>query len=403
MVRETKLYDILGVSPDATDAQLKKAYRVGALKNHPDKNPSPEAAETFKGMSHAYEVLSDPQKREIYDQYGEEGLNGGGAGPGGMGEDIFSQFFGGMFPGGGGQPTGPQRGKDIKHSISCTLEELYKGRTAKLALNKTVLCKDCDGKGGKNVKKCTACNGQGLRFVTRQIGPMIQRAQVRCDVCNGEGDIISGADRCKACSGKKITNERKILEVNIERGMRHGQKVVFSGESDQAPDVIPGDVIFVVDEKPHKDFSRKGDDLYYEAKIDLLTALAGGELAIKHISGEYLKITIIPGEVISPGSVKVIVNKGMPVRKSSSYGNLYVKFEIDFPPKNFTTAENLQLLEQVLPARNPVSIPADAEVDEVVLADVDPTQQQRQGGRGGQSYDSDDEEQGGQGVQCASQ
>ncbi|GMF05267.1 unnamed protein product [[Candida] boidinii] len=169
MVKDTKFYDLLGVSPDATDAQLKKAYRLGALKYHPDKNPSPEAAEKFKEISSAYEVLSDSQKRDIYDQYGEEGLSGG---PGGMGggmdaSDIFSQFFGGGgsgFGGGFGQrPSGPQRGRDIKHVISCSLEELYKGRTAKLALNKTILCPDCKGKGGKEgaVKQCTDCHGSG--------------------------------------------------------------------------------------------------------------------------------------------------------------------------------------------------------------------------------------------------
>ncbi|KAM9939691.1 hypothetical protein OXX80_000824, partial [Metschnikowia pulcherrima] len=306
MVKDTKFYDLLGVSPQASENELKKAYRKAALKYHPDKNPSPEAAEKFKELSQAYEVLSDDQKREVYDSYGVEGLSGGG--PGGMGgmgaDDIFSQFFGGGFGGmGGGASRGPTRGKDIKHTISCTLEELYKGRTAKLALNKTVLCKSCDGRGGKEgkIKQCSSCHGSGMKFVTRQMGPMIQRFQTTCDVCQGSGDICDAKDRCTACKGKKTSAERKILQVHIDPGMKDGQRIVFSGEGDQEPGVTPGDVVFVVDEKPHEKFTRKGNDLYYESEIDLLTALAGGEVSFKHISGDYIKFNVLPGEVISPG------------------------------------------------------------------------------------------------------
>lgn len=408
MVKETKFYDVLGVSPLAQDTELKKAYRKAALKYHPDKNPSPEAAEKFKEISHAYEVLSDDQKREVYDTYGEEGLTGGG--PGGMGgmgaEDIFSQFFGGGFGGmGGGASRGPQKGKDIKHSISCTLEELYKGRTAKLALNKTVLCKTCDGRGGKEgkIKQCSSCHGQGMKFVTRQMGPMIQRFQTVCDVCQGSGDICDPKDRCTACKGKKVQNERKILQVHIDPGMKDGQRIVFSGEGDQEPGVTPGDVVFVVDERPHEKFTRKGNDLVYEAEIDLLTALAGGEIAFPHVSGDYIKSTILPGEVIAPGTLKVMENQGMPIYRHGSRGNLFVKFNVKFPPANFAAEDKLKLLEQVLPARQTVNIPKKAEVDECDLVDVDP--RKHQSGSRHDSYDSDDEEggQGGPGVQCASQ
>lgn len=410
MVKDTKFYDLLGVSVTASEAEIKKGYRKAALKYHPDKNPSAEAAEKFKEVSSAYEVLSDSQKREIYDTYGEEGLSG--AGPGGMGgmggDDIFSQFFGGggMFGGAGGAPRGPQRGADIKHSIGATLEELYKGRTAKLALNKTILCKSCEGRGGKAgaVKKCTSCGGRGIKFVTRQMGPMIQRFQTTCDTCNGSGDIIDPKDRCTSCNGKKTASERKILQVHIDPGMKNGQRIVFKGEGDQEPDVIPGDVIFVVDEKPHSLFKRKGDDLVYEAEIDLLTALAGGELYIKHVSGEYLKVTIIPGEIISPGQVKVIENKGMPIYKLGGYGNLFVKFTIKFPSDNFTTEEQLKKLEEILPPRRKESTPKDSQIEEVVLTDYNESKHEnRRRANHAHDDDSDDEGAGGPGVQCASQ
>lgn len=404
MVADTKLYDALGVSPDATEQQLKKAYRLGALKYHPDKNPSPEAAEKFKEMTAAYEVLSDPEKREMYDQYGEQGLGGNGMGGGMDASDIFSQFFGGGM-GGQSRPQGPRRGKDIRHSISCTLEELYKGRTAKLALNKTVLCKGCDGKGGKNVKKCTSCNGSGYKFVTRQMGPMIQRFQTECDQCHGQGDIMSAADRCKQCNGKKVASERKILEVNVVPGMKAGEKVTFRGEGDQGPDIIPGDVVFIIDEKPHPSYTRKGDDLYHEQKIDLLTALAGGDVAFQHISGEWLKLSILPGEVIAPGTTRVVTGKGMPIPRHGGYGNLIIKFDVEFPPPGFASEDKLKKLEDILPKRPELKIPKGAEVDDsCTLDEFDPSKHQTKSSNRGYYDDDDDDEEGGHpGVQCAQQ
>ena len=409
MVKDTKLYDLLGVSPGADDNQIKKAYRKSALKFHPDKNPSEEAAEKFKEITSAYEILSDSQKREVYDQFGLEGLSGQGAGGpggfGGFGEDLFSQFFGG----GSSRPRGPQKGRDIRHEIPATLEQLFKGRTAKLALNKQLICKSCEGRGGKegSVKKCTACSGQGFKFVTRQMGPMIQRFQVECESCHGAGEIIDPKGRCKVCSGKKVVNERKVLEVNIEPGMKDGQRIVFQGEADQSPGIIPGDVVFVVSEQPHPVFKRDGNDLHYDAEIDLLSAIAGGQFAVKHVSGEYLKVEIVPGEVISPGSVKVIEGKGMPIPKYGGYGNLLIKFNIKFPPAHFADEETLKKLEDVLPPRVIPNIPSNAEVEDCVLTDLDVNKHGSKGGANGrgQNYDSDDEDghPGAEGVQCASQ
>lgn len=409
MVKDTKLYDLLGVQPTASESEIKKGYRKAALKYHPDKNPSEEAHEKFKEISGAYEVLSDSQKREIYDQYGLEGLQGGAGGPGGMNaDDLFSQFFGGggMFGGAGGAPRGPQKGADMKHPISATLEQLYKGRTAKLALNKTVLCKACEGRGGKEgaVKKCTGCSGRGFKFITRQMGPMIQRFQAECDQCHGSGDIIDPKDRCTACNGNKTTSERKILEVHIDPGMKDGQRIVFRGEGDQAPGIQPGDIIFIVDEKPHEHFKRSGDDLVYEAEIDLVTALTGGDFHIKHLSGEYLKVSIIPGEIISPGELKVIEGKGMPIPKVGGFGNLFVKFSVKFPENNFTTEENLKKLQEILPQKREEDVPMDAEIDDVVLTDYsDAKHSKSQRSRRAHHDDYDDEEDGQPGVQCASQ
>lgn len=240
----------------------------------------------------------------------EAGAGGMGGGMGGMHEDLFSQLFGGggggfFGGGGGGRPQGPRRGKDLVHRIGVSLEDLYKGKTQKLALSKSVLCKGCDGLGGKKgaVKECSSCHGQGVRVTLRQLGPMVQQIQQPCGDCDGTGEIVDPKNRCKQCSGKKVQQERKVLEVNIDKGMRGGQQIRFSGESDQAPGIEPGDVIFVIEEKEHARFQRKGDDLFCEQEVDLLTALAGGEIQIEHLDDRMLHVTIEAGDVIKPGEL----------------------------------------------------------------------------------------------------
>lgn len=277
-----------------------------------DKNAhSPEAAEKFKEISHAYEVLQDSQKRQIYDQYGEEGLEQGGAGGGMAAEDLFAQFFGGggggpfggMFGGGGMREQGPKKARTIHHVHKVSLEDIYRGKVSKLALQKSVICPACDGRGGKEgaVKPCNGCNGAGMKTMMRQMGPMIQRFQTVCPDCQGEGEIIRDKDRCKRCTGKKTVIERKVLHVHVDKGVKSGHKIDFRGEGDQMPGVLPGDVQFEIEQKPHSRFQRKEDDLFFQTDIDLLTALAGGEVHIEHLDDRWLTVRMEPGEVISPG------------------------------------------------------------------------------------------------------
>ncbi|KAJ1928757.1 Type I HSP40 co-chaperone [Tieghemiomyces parasiticus] len=406
MVKESKLYDALGVPPTATDSEIKKAYRKLALKYHPDKNPN--EGEKFKEISHAYEILSDSEKRELYDRVGEEGLSGSGMEGGMTAEDLFSHFFGGgPFGGGGrrGHNAGPRRGKDTVYVLKVSLEELYKGKVTKLAFNKTVLCDKCEGKGGKDVKTCKMCSGQGIRVTLRQLGPMVQQIQQTCPECNGQGQIIPEESRCKGCHGQKTSNERKVFEVHVDKGMKDGQKIVFGGEADQAPDTVPGDVVIVIEEKPHPYLKRKGDDLYFDAKIDLLTALAGGKFHIKHLDDRVLVVNILPGEVIKPGETKIIQNEGMPSYRHHNKGNLYVNFTIDFPASNWAEPETIAKLEGILPPRPDLPQVNARDTEEVVLSRVDASQQSR--AQRGEHDDSDDEMHGGHpggpGVQCAQQ
>ncbi|KAJ8514879.1 hypothetical protein ONZ45_g7627 [Pleurotus djamor] len=400
MVKETKFYDLLDVSPDSSDADLKKAYRKKALRLHPDKGGDPEV---FKEVTHAYQVLSDPEKRSIYDARGEAGLSEQG-GMGGMDpQDLFSQLFGGGgFFGGGGGPGGRQQGpkktKDLVHRVSVSLEDLYKGKTTKLALTRNIICKKCSGKGGKDgaVRTCTSCHGRGIRVTMRQMGPMIQQIQSACDECSGTGEMINPKDRCATCKGKKVVPEKKLLEVHIDKGMKGGETINFRGESDQSPTAEPGDVIIVIEEKPHERFTRKDNDLIIDIEVDLLTALGGGQVAIKHLDDRALIVKIEPGEVIKHGDVKVIYGQGMPSRRHHEPGDMYVKLNIKFP--EHIDPSVIHHLEAALPPRQPLDkFPKNYVVEEVNLSDVDHHT------RHNMSDDAMDEDHDEPRVQCANQ
>jgi DnaJ homolog subfamily A member 2 len=213
-------------------------------------------------------------------------------------EDLFAQFFGGgsalggMF-GGGMRETGPKKARTIHHVHKVSLEDIYRGKVSKLALQKSIICPACDGRGGKEgaVKTCAGCNGAGMKTMMRQMGPMIQRFQT---------------DRCKRCLGKKTVVERKVLHVHVDRGVKTGHKIDFRGEGDQMPGVLPGDVQFEIEQKPHPRFQRKDDDLFYHADIDLLTALAGGTIYIEHLDDRWLTVNIFPGDPITPGKCALL-------------------------------------------------------------------------------------------------
>jgi len=404
MVKETEYYELLGIPPDVPVTEIKKAYRKMAVKYHPDKNPNnPSAAEKFKEVSEAYEVLSDENKRKTYDQFGKEGLQGGGHA---SAEDIFSQFFGGGFSNffGGGQ-RGPKKGEDIVHEIACSLEDLYNGKTTKLAVNRSVKCAKCEGTGAKEgmtAGKCKTCDGTGVRLIVKQLGPgMIQQMRTACNDCGGKGDSVKEEDKCKECKGKKVTKEKKILQVYIEKGMKHGQKVVFSGEADEYPGVEAGDIVFVVSEKKHDVFRRNGNNLIMEYKLTLLEALAGFSFSIKHLDDRELLVKSEKGEIINPDDVRMIEGEGMPTHKRPfEKGNLYIHFTIEFPKPGSFNERQLKQLEEILPPRRapPKETP---EMETVQLKKV--TENPKKTGHR-ESYDEDEESHGGGNrVQCAQQ
>lgn len=398
MVKDTKYYDILGVKPNSTSDELKKAYRKLAMKYHPDKNPN--EGEKFKAISQAYEVLFDPKKREIYDRGGEDAIKEGGSGHSGRSPmDIFDMFFGG---GGGGRSRGPQKGKDVVHQLQVSLEDLYNGSTRKLALQKNIICPKCEGYGGKkgSVETCGNCRGTGMQVRIQQLAPgMVQQIQSVCHECHGQGERIASKDRCKTCNGRKVTRERKILEVHVDKGMKDSQQIRFSGEGDQEPDLEAGDVVIVLDEEKHSVFERHGSDLALRMELSISEALCGCQKVIETLDKRSLVVQTIPGEVIKHGEVKCVMGEGMPQYKNPfEKGRLLVKFEIKFPEDNWIPEEQIKELEKLLPARVECMVPDAAE--ECVLHKFDPRTQNSHG-RGSAYDEDDDDETNGPRVQCA--
>lgn len=422
----TKYYEVLGVPKNASQDELKKAYRKSAIKNHPDKGGDPEK---FKELAQAYEVLSDPEKRDMYDQYGEdalkEGMGGGSAGHDPF--DIFESFFGGdsFFGGGfggrfGGASSSRRRrqkqGEDVVQVLKVSLEDLYNGTMKKLSLSRNVLCPKCKGKGSKSgaTSRCYGCQGKGMKVTTRHIGMgMIQQMQHVCSECEGTGEAISEKDRCRQCLGSKVSQEKKVFEAHVEKGMKDGQKVVFEGQADEAPDTITGDIVFVVQEKEHPKFKRKIDDLEVEHTLSLTEALCGFQFVLTHLDGRQLLIKSNPGEIIKPGQFKVINDEGMPQhQRPFMKGRLFIHFNIEFPDAGALSLDRCQALEKVLPPRQGRTL-SNKEVDqceETTLHDVNMEEESRRQHRHRQheAYvedddDDDDDEHSMPRVQCAQQ
>jgi len=414
MVKETEFYERLEIPPTASVEDIKKAYKKLAIKFHPDKNlNNPSASEKFKEISEAYEILSDDKKRQMYDKYGKDAMKEGGFSAHSA-EDIFASFFGGggfggMFGGGGRQ--GPRKGENIMHELQVSLEDLYKGKTSKLAVQRNVLCPKCEGSGAKpgvEPIKCKTCDGKGIRLIIKQMGPMIQQMQTVCGDCGGKGEIIKEEDKCKNCKGKKVEKDKKVLQVYVDPGMAHGQKIVFAGEADEAPGMEPGDIIFVISEKKHDTFKRQGIDLWMEYTLPLIEALAGFDFTIKHLDDRVLHIKSEKGDVVKPGDIRTIVGEGMPTHKRPfDKGNLYIKFNIEFPKPGFLKdVKQTQQLESILGHKRPPTTPSD-NLEEVALTKYNESEHrnQQRNAHNHQMGEEDDEESqgGGQRVQCAQQ
>jgi DnaJ family protein A protein 2 len=414
MARDTKFYDILGVTPNCGEAELKTAYRKMAMKYHPDKNQEdPNAAEKFKEIANAYEVLSDPQKRELYDQLGEEGLSG--MADGGMhmsAEELFAQFFGGSFFG-GGHRSGPPTMPDTVYRMTLTLEDMYNGKDVKLELDRSILCKKCNGNGieGGSPPKCRDCGGTGYKDTVRNLGRgILQRIRGPCSTCKGTGEVIPEGKQCRGCRGKKILDEKQELEIRIPVGAIDGQKLMFMRKGNEGPGKEPGDLIVVLKQKEHEIFKRHGLHLETTVDVPLIISLTGGTVYLKHLDNRMLAIDLGCGHgtYVCPGDIKVIRGEGMShPEKSYKKGDLLIKFKIVFPkPKDFGKDELTQLYKLLGHPPGPPPGVDDAKVKHVMLFNFDANEF---GGRSGMEEDvfdqeeADQEETHGTTAQCMQQ
>lgn len=323
------LYDILGVKKNVSSEEIKKIYKKLALKHHPDRGGNEEK---FKEISHAYEILSDENKRKIYDMYGEEGImqmGNGGNGPG-VHTAFFNMGMGGM--GGMGGIFGRSRVKkcDTKViSIDVKLEELYNGKTITKKIEINRICKSCKGNGLRDKAdpiKCNECNGAGIKAIRRQIGPMIQEMRRPCEKCRGEGKIISEKNRCQTCEGRKVVKGEKKLDIRINSSMYNKKNIHYKGKGDEYPEHERGDILFIIKEEDHPTFKRiDKNNLYMKKKINLAEALMGTRIFIEHLDKKIIYVDT--NQIIKPKTFKKISGEGIPRGK----GDLIIEFEIVFP------------------------------------------------------------------------
>lgn len=351
MASKRDYYEVLGVSKDVSDEDLKKAYKKVALKYHPDRNPGDkEAEEKFKEAAEAYDVLHDPQKRQAYDRFGHEGLNGGSGFGGGFGggmnmEDIFSAFgdiFGSSgFSGFGGFGGGRQRnrtvykGADLRVRISLTLEEIATGTTRKIKVKKNVECPSCKGSGaaeGSQPETCSHCHGTGYIVTTRQSVFGMVQTQQECPECHGEGTIIK--NKCKRCAGNGTVQGEEVVELNIPAGVADGMILNIQGKGNAAPhNGVPGDIKVVIAEEPNDKFIRDEQDLIYNLLLSVDQAILGDTVEIPLISGSKARVKIEPGT--QPGKVLRLRGKGLPAVQGYGYGvgDLVVKISVYIPER----------------------------------------------------------------------
>jgi len=324
------------------------------------------------------------------------GLGGFGGG--------FSPF--GMMGGHGRREQRKRRGQDMVHPLRVTLEDLHNGKVSKLKLKRNVLCSACKGVGGRGnaVHPCSGCHGNGIKISIQPLGPgMVQQVQRVCPDCGGEGEVIDPKNRCKTCNGKKVSEETKILEVQVQKGMQHNQKITFRGEGDQQPNVETGDVVIVLQQLEHDMFTRKGDDLHMSMTVGITEALCGFKIPIKHLDDRELLVTSKPGNIIEPGCKRILFEEGMPThRNPQEKGNLYITFEVAFP-KEFADLDKLKGLERLLPRRSE-AMDIDYDSPDIMPVTMHDHEEREGGRRDAYNDDSDDEESGPQpGVSCATQ
>lgn len=350
-------YEVLGVSKSDSTDTIKSQYRKLALKFHPDRNKSPDAPEHFKEISEAYAVLSEPEKRKLYDQYGHAGLEGRYStedifqGARGNFDDIFSNFGSGGFDSifdslfgrtGGFGGFSRQRGNDLLHETNLTLEDVFSGKRLDIDIKKNVDCDSCKGSGcapGTTTETCSACRGQGQVRITRNMGFSTFMTVQPCTKCHGQGRFIPKP--CSSCKGTGKTKGTKHLSFDVPPGIDSGDYVI-SGEGDSVPNGPNGDLIVRIRVQPHPLFKRDGADVFYDAKISIADACLGRTIEVPTLEkSEKVKVE----EGTQPNSIVKLKGKGLPHAGSRGRGDQYVRLVVDIPTK--LSKQQKELLEKL--------------------------------------------------------
>jgi len=359
MAAKRDYYEVLGVSKNATEDEIKKAYRQIAIKYHPDRNPgNKEAEEKFKEAAEAYDVLHDPQKRQQYDQFGFDGPGGGFGGfSGGMNmDDIFSMFgdifggrggFGGFSGFGGTRSAHAQyRGSDLRLKVTLTTREISTGVTKKFKVRKDVTCPHCHGtgaEGGSQPETCPDCHGSGVTVKTVRTLLGMMQTQTECPTCHGEGTVIK--NKCHECHGEGVIKGEEVVEINIPAGVAQDMVVNVPGKGNAGRhNGVNGDIQVFIEEAPDKNFVRDGNDLIYNLLLDFPTAALGGQKEVPTVDGKTTTVKIEPGT--QPGKTIRLKGKGLPAVRSfgKGTGDLIVNISV-FVPKTLSREEK-QTLEK---------------------------------------------------------
>ncbi|KAF2108661.1 hypothetical protein BDV96DRAFT_503978 [Lophiotrema nucula] len=348
-------YKLLGLKKDASDREIKKAYRSLSKKYHPDKNPGDESAhDKFVAVAEAYEVLIDDETRKIYDQYGHEGIEqhkkGGRPSQHHDPFDLFSRFFGGSghFGHGGSE----RRGPNMEVRVAVPLRDFYNGRMTEFTVEKQAICSACEGSGSEDghVETCDVCGGRGIVIKRQQLAPgLFQQVQAGCDKCAGRGKVIKKP--CPVCGGSRVVREPETHELHVEKGMPKGVRINYENEADESPDYVAGDlIVHLVETEPalgqadHERtdgtfFRRRGKDLFWREVLSLREAWLGDWTRnLTHLDGHIVQLSRKRGEVVQPHAVQVVENEGMPIWHQhlpdgveEAYGNLHVEYVVVLP------------------------------------------------------------------------
>lgn len=359
-------YEILSVTRTASAEEIKTSYRKLAMKFHPDKNPGDlKAEEKFKELAEAYEVLSDPNKRQRYDQFGHQGVNGSGFQGFDNINDIFSHFgdifgnFGGgrgsifddFFGGGqgGNRRSANTRGSDLKISIKLTLEEIAEGVEKTVKVKKFKLCPTCEGNGAKSNSghtKCTHCNGSGeIRQTTRSIFGQFVNVTM-CHYCNGEGRVIK--EKCSECHGEGRVKSESTIKINIPAGVQEGNYIPLRGQGNVGVrGGSAGDLIVIIEEEKHKHFERDEDDIYYELDMSVIDVITGADVIVPTLNGK-AKLTIEPGT--QPGKLLRMKDKGIKHLNGYGRGDQIVRVNVHIPTK--INSKEKEILKELSKSEN---------------------------------------------------